>query len=292
MEQPTRRFPSPTLLPAAALAVSLAGSGVAESHPLPGLALGWVLAAALLALAWRLRSRAVAVVTALGLAATLARGLLGAGAADLLPLALVSLGAALAATPLAAAPLGARGDTGARLSGALRPLGRALFLAVAYVLSFVELARHFRLEGRLPLEAVLAAGPALAFAVAACATGLRRLDVDPLARGEAMLLTVTVVALGAGMLLPSGAGTALVANLLVAFVAAGRIVRGLAALERAPFWEGIAVAGLLGVTRLVSLDLAPWLAGLGLLACAAGVMVAGVTFERRRTRAAEASRAG
>jgi uncharacterized membrane protein len=286
-------YPSlPTLLLGAVLALGVAGPGLAEEHPLPGVVLAWLLAVALLALAWRTRSRALAVVTALGLAATLPRGLMGARAVDWIPLALASLGAALAATPLAAAPLGARGDTGARLSGALRPVGRLGFLAVAYVLSFAELARHVRLDGRLPLEAVVAVGPALAFAVAACATGLRRLDVDPLARGEAMLLTATVAALGAGMLLPRGAGTALIANLLIAFVAAGRIVRGLASLERAPFWEGIAFAGLLGVTRFVALDVELWLKGAGFIACGAFVMAAGVTFERRRARAAEASRAG
>lgn len=286
-------YPSvPTLILGAVLALGVAGPGLAQDHPLPGVALAWVLAIALLALAWRARSRALAVVTALGLATTLPRGLVGARAVDWIPLTLASLAAALAATPLAVAPLGARGDTGARLAGALRPVGRVGFLAVAYFLSFVELARHVRLDGSLPLEAVIAAGPAFAFAVASGLTGLRRLDVDPLARGESMLLTATVVALGAGMLLPRGGGTALVANLAIAFVATGRIVRGLASLERAPFWEGIAFAGLLGVTRFVSLDAELWLKGAGFIACGAGVMAAGVTFERRRARAAEASRAG
>ena len=286
-------YPSlPTLLLGAVLALGVAGPGLAQDHPRPGLALAWALALALLGLAWRARSRALAVVTAVGLGATLSGGLVGARAADFVPLALASLAAALASTPLAAAPLAARGDAGARLTAALRPLGRLGFLAVAYVLSFEELARHVRLVGRWPPEALLAAGPAFAFAVAAGVTGHRRAEADPLARGEALLLTATVVALGAGMLLEGGTGTALVANLVIAFVAAGRIVRGLTTLERGPFWEGIAVAGLLTVTRFVSLEGQLWLKGAGFIACGAAVMIAGVTFERRRARAEEASHAG
>ncbi len=285
-------YPSlPTLLLGAVLALGVAGPGLAQDHPRPGVLAGWALAVALLALAWRARSRALAVVTALGLAATLSGALLGARDADWIALALAALAAALAATPLAAAPLSARGDTGARLSAALRPVGRLGFQAVAYVLSFSELARHVRLD-RWPLEAVVATAPALAFAVAAALTGLRRAEVDPLARGESMLLTATTVALAAGMSLEGGLGTALVANMVIAFLAAGRIVRGLASLERAPFWEGIAGAGLLTVSRFVSLETQLWLKGAGFIACGAAVMIAGVTFERRRARAAEASHAG
>lgn len=285
-------YPSlPSLLLGAVLALGVAGPGLAQDHPAPGAAGGWALGVLLLALAWRERSRALAVVTALGLAATLGGALAGARAGGWIPLAMACLAAALAAAPLALAPLSGRGDTGARLGAALRPTGRIGFYAVAYVLSFASTARLFHLHAPVPAELLLAAAPAFAFAVAAAVTGLRRTDVDPLARGESMLLTATVVALGLGMVLDHGTGTALVANLALAFLAAGRVVRGLASLSRVAFWEGIAVGGLLAVTRFVSVEAPLWLRGAGFIACGAAVMIAGVTFERRRARAAEASHA-
>jgi hypothetical protein len=285
-------YPSlPHLLLGAVLGLWVAGPGLAHDHPRPGLAIAWALAVALVALAWRERSRALAVVSALGLAIVAGSALDGANQERGIVIAVLCLAAALCATPLAAAPFAARSDTGARLSGALRVTGRLLFYGAAAVLSFTELAHELRFRGAVPALTLLAAAPAAAFAIAALATGLRRPEVDPLARGEAMLVGATVVALAAGLSLETGTGTALVANLALAFLAAGRIVRGLSGLRRAPFWEGMAVAGALTLVRFISIETGLWLKGAGFIACGAAVLLGGSAFERRRARAAEVTHA-
>jgi hypothetical protein len=288
----------PHLLLASALGLSVAGVGAAFDHPLPGVALAWALAAGFLLLAWRERSRAVLVATAIGLGAMLASGTLGlsgwdrGGADHALPLLLGLLGAAWMAAPLAVPALAWRGDTAGYLAGAARPLGRVAFYGVAYLLSFADVAHELGLSAvhlrDLPLV-TMAGLPSIALAVALLLYGLRRAEVDPLARGEALLALGTAFALGAALSLPgnTGAGAALVANLALAFFAAGRIVRGLAALRRGPFWEGIAVAGVLVLTRFLELEFELWLKGAAFIACGVGVFAAGFAFERRRVHGQE-----
>jgi hypothetical protein len=266
----------PHHLLAAGLALGVAGAGFAHDHAAPGLAVGYGLAAGFLVVAVRERSRALALVTVAGLAVTLAATILDTRAEDgvLLPLAAL-------ACACAAAPLAARGERAEPLAGALRVIGRLGFYAVAYTLSFHELAGEAllpRVDGLL-LAAVV---PAASAALAAVALGLRRVDVDPLARGEAMLLIGTFVAFFAGHLLRTGDGTALVANASLVFLAVGRIVRGLSSLRRGPFWEGMALASALVTTRFFELDTELWLKGAAFIACGAGVLVAGFLFERRR----------
>jgi hypothetical protein len=281
----------PHHLLAAALGLGLAGPGFAHDHPAAGIAAGYVLAAVLVAIAWRARSRALVVVTALGLGATLLAALVDRHTLGGLYVVAACLAAALAAAPLAAAPLASKDDTGARLGGAARVLGRVLFHGVAYVLSFAELADdaakvHF---ARTPFTALelAAALPALLLAAVAIAAGLRRAEVDPLARGEALLIGATAIAFALGLSLRTGTGAALVANLALVFLALGRITRGLTFLARAPFWEGIALGGLLVVSRFLEIDTELWLKGAAFIACGVAVLAAGVLFERRRVRATE-----
>ena len=126
--------------------------------------------------------------------------------------------------------------------------------------------------------------PLLAAATAALAVGLRRDDVDPLARGEAMLLGATVIAIGAGLSLEAGRGAVVVANLALAFLAIGRIVRGLSWLARGPFWEGMAVAGVVVASRFLEIETRLWLKGAATSSCGASRRVEAPqrpTFEAR-----------
>ena len=219
--------------------------------------------------------------TALAAAVMLSSVLEGARDEEAIPLALAALAAACAAAPLAA-----RGVSGEHVAPALRLVGRIGFYLVAYALSFGDLAHELRIEAWSGLV-VVAVLPALAVAAALLAAGLRRTDVDALARGEAMLLTGTVVTFALGQGLTSGNGTAIVANMSLVFLAVGRIVRGLSWLRRAPFWEGIAVAGVLVTSRFFELDTDLWLKGAAFIACGVAVMAAGFAFERRRARMPE-----
>jgi hypothetical protein len=191
-------------------------------------------------------------------------------------------GAALAATPLAVATLRARSAGAARLAGGARVVGRVAFVVAAWALSFTAVAQQVRFEGRIPGLVLAVAGPALLVAVAAVVVGLRRDDVEPLARGEAMLLAATVVAFAAGLSLESGRAAALVANLALGFLAAGRIARGLFASRRAAFREGLAIAALLLATRCLEAELSAPARTVAFVAAAIALVAGLVWFERRR----------
>ncbi|MGB8930397.1 MAG: DUF2157 domain-containing protein, partial [Anaeromyxobacteraceae bacterium] len=188
---------------------------------------------------------------------------------------------------LAALPLAARTDEQARLAGAGRVGGRLTFLAFAYSLSFSDMAREARIEhlGSRPL--LLASVPLALVAGALLLAGLKREKVDALARGEAMLLVVSLPALYAGLAIEDGRGAVIVANLALAYLGLGRVVRGLSSLQRAPFWEGVLVLAVLIVSRFFEIEHLLWLKGLAFIACGAGVTVAAMAFERRLHRGAE-----
>lgn len=224
------------------------------------------------------RSGLLAAAAGIAAAVTLAATLLGVRDGVLLPP--VALAAAFAAAPLVA-----RGAELARAAASLRTVGRVLFYLAAWALSFVAIADAVRLRVGPTSPGLLAAVPAFVLAAAAVIAGLRRADVEPHARGEAMLLAATVVAFAAGLSLEDGAGAAIVANLALAFLAVGRIVRGLSWLSRAPFWEGLVVATVLVASRVLDVVGAPWLRVAALALVVAGAAVFGLVFERRRGRA-------
>ncbi|MGC3999969.1 MAG: hypothetical protein QM767_22025 [Anaeromyxobacter sp.] len=165
--------------------------------------------------------------------------------------------------------------------------GRVAFYAAAYLLSFGGVAREFWRFDLASPELLVALGPALLFTAAALAVGLRRKEVEPLARGEAMLMGGAALAFAIGLQLERGGGAVLVANLALAFLAAGRVMRGLTSLARGAFWEGIAVGGVLVVSRFLELDGDLWIEGAGFIVAGLAVLAAGIAFERKRSAAAE-----
>jgi hypothetical protein len=225
------------------------------------------------------RTGAFAAAAALAVVLALAAALLLSGIGDGVLLPIGALAAAFAATPLVV-----RGAPLTTAAQGVRTIGRILFYAVAYVLSFVPVADAARFKTGLASEGLLAAVPPLLLAAAAVAAGHRRTDVDAHARGEAMLLVATVVAFAAGLSLDTGNGTALVATMSLAFLAVGRVVRGLAFLSRRAFLEGIALAAVLVASRAFDVFPSRWIsigiAGAVLAAAAAAV----IGFERRRAR--------
>jgi hypothetical protein len=221
------------------------------------------------------RTGPLAAAAGIGVAGTLAAALLGMRDGVLLPL--VALAAAFAAAPLVA-----RGAAFAPAASALRAVGRVLFYAAAWALSFLAIADAVRFRGGALSPGLLAAVPAFLLAAIAVALGLRRTDVEPHARGEAMLLAATVLAFAAGLALEGGSGTALVANMALLFLAVGRIVRGVSWLSRSPFWEGLAVAAVLVASRLVELASATWQRAAAVALVLVLALAGGLAFERRR----------
>jgi uncharacterized membrane protein len=269
----------PTLLVASFAALAVWGVGYADDHAIRGIVAAYALAALFLALSWRERSRALLLVTAAGLGAALFSPLANHAQALLPPLA---LGAALAALPLVA-----RSDAQARLAGAGRVGGRLTFLFFAWILSFSDAARDARIEHGGSRALLLAVVPLALVAGALLVAGLKREGVDALARGEAMLLVVSLPALYAGLSIESGRGAVIVANLALAYLGLGRVVRGLSSLQRGPFWEGVLVLAVLIVSRFFEIEHLLWLKGAAFIACGAGITVAAMAFEKRLHRRAE-----
>ncbi len=261
----------PTLAAGAISALFVWGPGYADVHAGAGVAACYGLVAAVLTLAWRHRSALLVVVAGLGAATTLT------AAADSRSSILPALSVAAA---LAAGPLVARGD-GVRLGAAARVSGRLAFYVVAFALSFADGARSHRLEGGMSPALLGATLPPAILAALFLARGLRRDDVDPLARGEALLIAFTIPAILAGLSLRDGFGAAIAANLSLAFLGLGRMVRGLSSLARAPFWEGIALATVVVVARFLEIETRLWLKGAAFIACGVAITAAGLAFERR-----------
>jgi hypothetical protein len=225
------------------------------------------------------RSGPLAAAAGLAVAAALATSLFFSGIGDGVVLPLTALAAAYAATPLVV-----RGEALARPASALRVEGRILFYLVAYALSFVRVAEATRFHSGFASEGLVAALPPFAVAAVAVVSGLRRPDVDAHARGEAMLLVATVLAFAAGLSLDSGGGTAIVATMALAFLAVGRIVRGLSWRTRPPFVEGVVVATVLVASHTYTMFPSLWVALAAAIGCLAAAGAALIGFERRRDR--------
>jgi hypothetical protein len=226
------------------------------------------------------RTGRLAAAAGLAIALALAAALLASGQGDGVLLPLTALAAAFAATPLVV-----RGAALAPAAEALRIEGRVLFYMAAYALSFVRVAEATRFRSGIASEGLLAALPPLLGSACAVLAGLRRNDVCAHVRGEAMLLVGTTVALAAGLSLDTGNGTAIVATMSLAFLAVGRIVRGLSWLARDAFVEGIAVATVLVASRAFEVFPSTWIAVGAAAACTVAAVGAVLGFERRRARA-------
>lgn len=154
---------------------------------------------------------------------------------------------------LAALPLVARDPREERAAGVVRVAGRIVFLAVALLVSFAKVARAAQIVSPGSPTLLLAVVPLAVVAALLLVVGLRREHVDPLARGEAMLMVVALPAVYAGLSLENGHGAVLVANVAVAYLGLGRILRGRASGKRGVLGEGVAILAVLIAARLAEM---------------------------------------
>jgi uncharacterized membrane protein len=161
-----------------------------------------------------------------------------------------------------------------------------LSLAIwAYFLSFREAAHELdplRLgEGLLDswlavgmIWAVLFGGAALWVVAGRRALGSAALRPYAIAMWAAcMLMSVVVAALGEGI------ATVVLSNAALLALGAGLIGSGVTSLRRAPFWLGVALVGLLIVSRFLEYDTGLMLKAVAFLASGAGVIYGGIKFE-------------
>lgn len=150
---------------------------------------------------------------------------------------------------LAALPLVARDAREEQRFGLARVAGRAIFLVVALVVSFGKVAQALHVGAPGSPALLLAVGPLAVIAALLLLAGLRRDNVDPLARGEAMLMVVALPAIYVGLSLENGRGAVIVANLAIAYLGTGRVVRGRSSGDKGALFEGVAVIAALLAAR-------------------------------------------
>ena len=259
----------PTLLAASAAGVALWASGFAgDREGWVAAVVPWAAAAPFVAAGWRRGSRAVLAVTAAGLSIAVL-----ASAENAAPLGILATCAAFTLVPVAAR------EREAPLAGTLATIGRLGFAAAAFAFGFIDLAR----DARLPQLAE--AGPiAIPAVVAATLLGLApaRGHAAGRAWSEPLLAVGTSFALALMANLGVPVLVAVVANVVLALLAAMRISEGVRSLRRGPFWEGVLVAFALVVARFLEIEQLLWLKGLGFIASGVGLTLVAVAFERRR----------
>jgi hypothetical protein len=224
---------------AAVVVLWLAGPALALRHAQAGMAVAYVAGLGIAAVAIRRSAAIPFLLAALGAGVTLAVAL--RGAAGFHPLLVT-------AALLVAYPLVARGST-EPLAPASRNAGRILFALLLLAASFSGVADWLRFATPAPGVFFVAVAPLTVVLAGCLLRGLRRAELDPLVRGEALLATATIPALLAGLSLPTATGAVIVANLAVLFLALGRMARGASRRDAASLWEGVALATALVLAR-------------------------------------------
>ncbi|HYG67281.1 MAG TPA: hypothetical protein VD838_06465 [Anaeromyxobacteraceae bacterium] len=221
------------------------GPAVAARHAQGGIAIAYLAGLSIGAVAIRRGAALPFLLATCGAGVTLAAAL--GGVAGFHPLLVT-------AALLVAFPLVARGSA-EPVAPASRLAGQVLFAVLVLAASFTRVADALRFATPAPGVFFVAVAPLTVVLAACLLRGLRRKEIDPLVRGEALLATATIPALLAGLSLETVTGAVLVANLAVAFLALGRIARGASRRDAASLWEGVLLAGALVVSRLAELVL-------------------------------------
>jgi hypothetical protein len=278
----------PALCLAALLALFVWAPPWLDDHAAVGEAVAWLAAGGALALAYRFRSRVLLLLALAGLGTVLPAAVMAGTRFDPVHGAVLATILAVAAAGCA---LGLERSAGEPdpLAPAAAWLGRLGFYAVAYWLSYEWILKELTrppqewTRGWLTcaLPPVLAAVTLLLARRPAPGRGL----AWAAALVPAAFAVVFAIAV-AGSWKP--VAIAVLVNAALLAVAGLRIAEGLRERRRAPFWEGVAVAGAVALTRFFEIERLLWLKGAGFIACGVAVVLAALAFERRlQARAAE-----
>jgi len=273
-------------LPALGLTIFLGlfvwGPGFIDDHARLGDALAWLAGGGALALSLRAGSRALFALATVGLGVVLVVAsveLPGPRSVEQMEVGATLLGLSAALCAFSAAWI--RGAPH-RFAGVAGALGRLSFAVLAYWLSFEEIAREV-----LPSPAewsrawVTCALPVLIAAAALGAYALRAREERSRALTAAVATGLAAAYAAVAFAGAPSVALAVAANVALLALAAIRIVHGLQAERRGPFWEGLGLAAVVACSRFVAIDELLWLKGLGFIACGVGVIVAAVQFEKR-----------
>jgi uncharacterized membrane protein len=256
-----------------------------DGHATAATVYPFALAAALLPLAWLVRSRALYALTFAGVVASLCVLAGEDGDAARFVLLALALGGLLAwAAGEWHRVSGVRAEFGNLTAG----LGLASLAAAAYVWSFRELWRHLSYDGRHGLAWAV---PVAAAALVGLALIVRLWGADS-ARGERRSLQAGVVLaallLGASVALSfAGSGAALPtagANLAALALAAVAVWSGVIDERRTAFWLGSLFAVLLVISRFLEYETSLLTKSAAFIACGLAVMLAGTSYERHLRR--------
>jgi uncharacterized membrane protein len=242
--------------------------------------IAWCTGGTAVALAFTFRSRVLFLLAYVGLGLLLAFAVSAHGGSGWEEL-LLGLVAWLAA---AACALGIP-RAGARYQFAIEGgiLGRSAFYALGYLLSFHSFTRGSSagLAADGPRGWLTCALPVALAALALLVVGLRSRAAWP-ARVVGVVAAVFAALLFLLVqILRDLSLVAVLANAAVLALAGVRMAQGLRERRRGPFWEGLVVVAVVAVSRFFEIESMLWLKGAGFIACGVGVIVGGLTFERR-----------
>lgn len=273
----------PALCLAAFLGLFVWGPGFISDNASVGDLVAWLAGGSSLALAFRFRSRVVFLLSAAGLGLVLAVAAAEqSGDPSSSPAAVVF--AALLAVAAASCALGTWRTEGAagRLAPAAAWLGRLGLYVVAYALSFEEVARDVvQHASTWPRAWLTCALPPAAMAIALHAAGRRTpAAATPLRFTAAVAVAVPPLFVLAAQARAQPLYLGVLTNVALLATASAWIAHGLATRSRLAFWEGLAVAGLVAVSRFFEIERLLWLKGAGFIACGLAVVAAALAFER------------
>jgi len=164
-----------------------------------------------------------------------------------------------------------------------RVVGLLALTILAYACSFHDLAGELLLE-KEKLEGygwIAVVAPLALVAVAGPLRHASRLRARPLT----LCAWIAAPVLLLGLVLGGEVAAAVTANVVLAALVFAAVTSAARKLTRGPFWYGSLLGGLVIASRFVEFETDLWLKALVFLACGVAVIVFGIGFERRLSRA-------
>ncbi|MBW2233174.1 MAG: hypothetical protein JRH17_22550, partial [Deltaproteobacteria bacterium] len=160
-----------------------------------------------------------------------------------------------------------------------RTLGVLALAAVAYMCSFHEIAREFLVGTRefKSFSGLVFIVPLLGAALYLVVRNAGKLRDRPTTRAALVGIPVILIGLAFG----DEVIVAIVANITLALLVFTSIASAARTLQRAPFWFGSLLGGIVILSRFLEFETELWLKALVFVGCGIAVILFGIGFERR-----------